>query len=100
MTAIDDVLLSGRTGRQPEGVELVFPAEVHVRVIAETGVFDVQDLQSAVLVFCVTSPLAASRLSAKGRYASYGFSARVASRSELCALEQAVKAVRGVRFVL
>jgi putative lipoic acid-binding regulatory protein len=100
MTAIDDALLAGRTVRQPEGVELVFPAEVHVRIIAETGVLDVEELRRAVRVFRVTSPLAASRLSAGGRYASYGVSVRVESRSEWDALEQAVKAVRGVRFVL
>ena len=80
--------------------ELVYPAEFHFRIIADTEFEANSALAEVLAVYKVTAPLAASRSSSAGRYRAYCVSIEMQSQEELHAFDAAVKRVPGVRMLL
>jgi putative lipoic acid-binding regulatory protein len=80
--------------------ETLYPAECHVRIIAEQRP-DVAERISAVLRgLDVTEPLEKGRASAGGKYATYQLTLWVDSRERMRELDNALAAIEGVRMVL
>ena len=85
---------------ESEEPTLVFPLTAHFRIIAEAALLASPALEDAVAACACTAPLAPANASRSGRYVSYAFSATVASRAELQAIDARLRAVPGVRMVL
>ena len=78
----------------------LYPADVHFRIIVEAGFSGEGALRGVLSGYDVTVPLAASRASQQGRFRAFGVSVRVGGREELVRLDQALRAVEGVRLLL
>ena len=78
----------------------LYPAVVHFRIIVEAGFAGEAALHGVLAGYDVTAPLAASRSSQQGRFRAFGVSVRVGGREELVRLDQALRAVEGVRLLL
>ena len=81
-------------------LEVVYPTQVHVRIITEVGRFEESLLVEVMAAYKVTAPLSVSRASSAGRYHAYSVSVEVQSQAELHGFDAALKKVPGVRMVL
>ena len=80
--------------------EVVFPTHVHFRIITEGESFREAVLSEVLAAYKIVAPLLASRISSAGRYLAYSVSVEIQSRTELHAIDAALKQVPGVRMVL
>ena len=79
---------------------LEFPLECHIKVIAEDHEGMGDALQTALAGTGVTAPIEAGRASSGGRFKTYNLSLCVDSREMMTAIDQALRSVDGVKFVL
>lgn len=92
-----DPAAAGWTDRDPA---TIYPAEHHFRIVVAEPFAGDDALRQVLAGYAVSAPLAAGGISRQGRYRTLAVSVRVASREELVQLDQALRAVPGVRMLL
>lgn len=80
--------------------ELKFPVVAHHRIIVTAALADADRAKALFADFDLVEPFAVGRTSAGGKYVSYGLSVRLKDRSEMARLDEAIKAVPGVKMCL
>lgn len=84
----------------PQQKAALFPAECHFKVIAYDLPAMHQDLTRALRSAGIREPLSPGNRSAAGTYITYNVSIRVGTYEEMRSIDQALRAVEGVRLVL
>lgn len=78
----------------------VYPAEHHFRIIVHAGSTAQAGLERVLRDFDVVAPLAPGQASQQGRYHSLCVSVRLLNRADHLRLDQALRAVEGVRILI
>jgi putative lipoic acid-binding regulatory protein len=78
----------------------VYPATHHFRIIVAAGSPAPKAIESLLADYTVTSPLQAGHASAGGRYQSLQVAVHLTCRADHLRLDQALRAVEGVRILL
>lgn len=78
----------------------VYPATHHFRIIVAAGSPAPKAIETLLADYTVTSPLQAGHTSAGGRYQSLQVAVHLACRADHLRLDQALRAVEGVRILL
>ena len=80
--------------------ELKFPVVAHHKVIVDASRRDDAATAAAFRGFDLVEPVVAGRASNGGKYVSYGVSVRLKDRAEMASLDEAIKAVPGIKMCL
>lgn len=80
--------------------ELQFPVVAHHRIIVDAAVRDDETARGLFAAFDLVEPLAVGRTSSGGKYVSYALSVRLKDRAEMACLDEAIKAVPGIKMCL
>lgn len=80
--------------------ELKFPVVAHHRVIVMSEAKDLAAMQQLFAAFDLIEPVAESRASAGGKYASVSVSVRLRGREEMSRFDEQLKLVPGLKMVL
>ena len=81
-------------------VELKFPVVAHQRLIVESSRRDDAATKGLFAGFDLVEPFAVGHLSSGGKYVVYNLSVRLADRAEMARVDEAIKAVPGVKMCL
>ena len=80
--------------------ELQFPVVAHHRIIVDAASRDDETAKGLFAAFDLAEPFAVGRASSGGKYVSYALSVRLKDRAEMASLDEAIKAVPGIRMCL
>ena len=78
----------------------VYPATHHFRIIIAAGSPARKTIETLLANFTVASPLQAGHASAGGRYQSLQVAVHLPCRADHLRLDQALRAIEGVRILL
>ena len=78
----------------------VYPATHHFRIIIAAGSPAPRAIETLLADFTVTSPLQPGHASAGGRYQSLQVAVHLPCRADHLRLDQALRAIEGVRILL
>ncbi len=78
----------------------VYPATHHFRIIITAGSASRGAIEALLADFTVASPLQAGHASAGGRYQSLQVAVHLPCRADHLRLDQALRAIEGVRILL
>ena len=84
----------------PEQREALFPADCHFKVIARDREGVRERLNDVLESFGMPGRMQAGTRSSAGTYITYNISLRIETHADMQALDQAFRAVDGVRMVL
>ena len=80
--------------------KLKFPVVAHHRIIVEVSRRNDAVAKSLFDGFNLVEPFAVGHLSSGGKYVVYNLSVRLADRAEMARVDEAIKAVPGVKMCL
>lgn len=80
--------------------KLKFPVVAHHRIIVEVSRRNDAVAKSLFDGFDLVEPFAVGHLSSGGKYVVYNLSVRLADRAEMARVDEAIKAVPGVKMCL
>lgn len=80
--------------------KLKFPVVAHHRIIVEVSRRNDAVAKSLFDGFDLVEPFAVGHLSSGGKYVVYNLSVRLADRAEMTRVDEAIKAVPGVKMCL
>lgn len=80
--------------------ELKFPVVAHHRVIVRAEEKDAAAMQRLFADFELVEPIAETRASSGGKYASFAVSVRFGSKDEMSRFDERLKHVPGLKMVL
>lgn len=80
--------------------KLKFPVVAHHRIIVEASRRNDAVAKSLFDGFDLVEPFAVGHLSSGGKYVVYNLSVRLADRAEMARVDEAIKAVPGVKMCL
>lgn len=80
--------------------KLKFPVVAHHRIIVEVSRRNDAVAKSLFDRFDLVEPFAVGHLSSGGKYVVYNLSVRLADRAEMARVDEAIKAVPGVKMCL
>ena len=80
--------------------KLKFPVVAHHRIIVEVSRRNDAVAKSRFDGFDLVEPFAVGHLSSGGKYVVYNLSVRLADRAEMARVDEAIKAVPGVKMCL
>lgn len=80
--------------------KLKFPVVAHHRIIVEASRRNDAVSKSLFDGFDLVEPFAVGHLSSGGKYVVYNLSVRLADRAEMARVDEAIKAVPGVKMCL
>ena len=80
--------------------EIQFPVVAHHRIIVDAARADEARARALFTDFDLAEPFAVGHASSSGKYVSYALSVRLADPAEMNRLDEAIKAVPGIKMCL
>ena len=80
--------------------EIQFPVVAHHRIIVDADRRNDETARGLFASFALTEPFGVGRTSSGGKYVSYALSVRLRDADEMARLDEAIKAVPGIKMCL